>query len=241
MSPEQARGKTVDKRCDIWAFGCVLYEMLTGRRPFEGEDVTEILARIVEQEPDFDALPASTPAPIRRLLRRCLEKDRRRRLPDIGAARLEIDDALAAGANVDSAATAAPPARTRVRPAWIVATALIVASVAGPLVYWRFSRTESRPLIRASIPLADRFEFGVQQRAFAISPDGTRVVYRTLGGGPLYSRLLNEAASTVIAGTDGAVSCLFSRRPLARVLRGARPEKGVVLWWCGDHRRHIAA
>ncbi|MFN2447081.1 MAG: protein kinase [Vicinamibacterales bacterium] len=212
MSPEQSRGKIVDRRCDIWAFGCVLYEMLTGRRPFEGEDVTEILARIIEHEPDFDALPASTPASVRRLLRRCLEKDRRRRLPDIGAARLEIDDALAAGASLDSAAIAVPPARTRVHPAWIIAAALIVASLVGPLAYWRFSRGESRPLVRASIPLAERFEFGIlgQQPAFSISPDGTRVVYRTLGGGPLSSRLLNEAASTVIPGTDGGLNPVFS-------------------------------
>jgi serine/threonine-protein kinase len=212
MSPEQARGKTVDRRCDTWAFGCVLYEMLTGRRPFEGEDVAEILARIVEQEPDFDALPDSTPTPVRRLLRRCLEKDRRRRLPDIGAARLEIDDVLAPGAIVDSAAIAAPRARTRVHPAWIIAAALIVASVVGPLAYWRLSPRESRPLVRASIPLADRFEFGLlgQQPAFAISPDGTRVVYRTLGGGPLYSRVLSEAESTVLAGTDDALCPVFS-------------------------------
>jgi serine/threonine-protein kinase len=212
MSPEQARGKLVDRRCDIWAFGCVLYEMLTGRQLFAGADVTEILARIVEQEPNLEALPDSTPAPVRRLLRRCLEKDRRRRLPDIGAARLEIDDALAAGANVDSPAAGMPPTRKRVHPAWIIASALIVASVVGPLVYVRWSQSESRPAVRASIPLAERFEFGLlgQQPALAISRDGTRVVYRTLGGGPLYSRLLNETESTLLAGTDGALCPVFS-------------------------------
>ena len=122
MSPEQARRKAVDRRCDIWAFGCVLYEMLTGRRPFDGQDVAEVLARIVEHEPDFDALPAATPTPIRRLLRRCLEKDRRKRLPDIGVARIEIDDALAGPTDVGS---------SRVRPAWIVAAALAVAVIVG--------------------------------------------------------------------------------------------------------------
>ena len=93
MSPEQARGQSVDKRTDVWAFGCVLYEMLTGRRAFGGDNVSDILARVIEREPDFGALPPSTPATIRTALRRCLEKDRRRRLPDIGVMRLDIDDA----------------------------------------------------------------------------------------------------------------------------------------------------
>src|SRR6202011_3109236 len=87
MSPEQARGKSVDKRTDIWAFGCVLYEMLTGKRAFDGDDVAEVLARILERDPDFSALPSPTPPAIRRLLRRCLEKDRKRRLDSAADAR----------------------------------------------------------------------------------------------------------------------------------------------------------
>jgi eukaryotic-like serine/threonine-protein kinase len=93
MSPEQARGKPVDKRADIWAFGCVLFEMLRGKRAFAGEDVTDTLAFIITKEPDWNALPIETPPLLRRLLRRCLEKDLRRRLHDIGDARLEIEDA----------------------------------------------------------------------------------------------------------------------------------------------------
>jgi hypothetical protein len=210
MSPEQARGKFVDKRSDIWAFGCVLYEMLSGRRPFEGEDATEVIVHIIEREPDLDLLPASTPASVRRLLRRCLEKDRLKRLPDIGVARIEIDDALAAPAAVDSSTMAAAPSGARVGPTWIVAAALIIASIVATLAYTRFPSTESRPLVRASIPLAERLEIGNLQPTFAISPDGTRVVYQTLGGGPLYSRRLNEAESSVIAGTEGALSPFFS-------------------------------
>ena len=93
MSPEQARGRPVDRRTDIWAFGCVLFEMLTGRRTFEsGETLSDAVAAILKSDPDWTAMPANTPPYIRRLLRRCLQKDPRKRLPHIGLARLEIDD-----------------------------------------------------------------------------------------------------------------------------------------------------
>ena len=95
MSPEQARGKTVDRRADIWAFGCVLYEMLTARRTFAGDEVSDVLASVLARDPDLAALPANTPPSIWRLLRRCLEKDRNERLRDIGDAGIEIRDALA--------------------------------------------------------------------------------------------------------------------------------------------------
>src|SRR5262245_56959378 len=98
MSPEQARGRAVDKRTDIWALGCVLYEMLTGKAAFRGDDVTEILASVVKSEPDWSLLPAATSAPIRTLLRRCLEKERKRRLESAADANLEIQDALSAPA-----------------------------------------------------------------------------------------------------------------------------------------------
>src|SRR4029079_14791840 len=93
MSPEQARGKAVDKRADIWAMGCVLFEMLTGTRAFEGDDVTDILANIVRGEPEWARLPSETPPGIRKLLRRCLEKDRKRRMSDAGDVRLELEEA----------------------------------------------------------------------------------------------------------------------------------------------------
>jgi eukaryotic-like serine/threonine-protein kinase len=97
MSPEQTRGQGVDKRTDIWAFGCVLFEMLCGRRPFEGTTATDTFARILEHDPDWSLLPAVTPESVRKLLKRCLEKDLSRRLRDIGDARLELEDAQAAG------------------------------------------------------------------------------------------------------------------------------------------------
>ena len=114
MSPEQAKGRAVDKRSDVWAFGCVLFEMLSGKRAFEGEDVSDTLAAVLRGEPDWDALPATTPAPIGKLLRGCLRKDRRERVPDIAVARLEIKEALAmpAGSGVSHRAVLAAASST---------------------------------------------------------------------------------------------------------------------------------
>jgi serine/threonine protein kinase len=127
MSPEQARGQSVDKRADIWAFGCVLFEMLTGRMAFPGATVSDHIAAILEREPDWSAVPASTPSSIQRLLRRCLEKDSKRRLHDIADARIEIDDALVTETTTRAAA---PPRGTWRWLAW-VATALAAAAAAG--------------------------------------------------------------------------------------------------------------
>jgi hypothetical protein len=131
MPPEQARGNVVDKRADIWAFGCVLYEMLSGKRAFEGDSITDVLAAVVRAEPDWSTLPAATPAPVRRLLKRCLEKDRKRRLPDIGVARLEIDDALAVP---EQAAPEPAPKRRGVLP-WIAAGAAALSIAAGAAIW----------------------------------------------------------------------------------------------------------
>ena len=136
MPPEQARGAAVDKRADVWAFGCLLYEMLTGRRAFPGDSTTDVLAAVVRAEPDWSALAESTPAPVRRLLQRCLVKDRKRRLPDIGVARLEIDDALSAATEPVNAPAAAPVQAKPRRPIpWIagLAAALLIAAGA---VWW---------------------------------------------------------------------------------------------------------
>ena len=136
MSPEQARGQSLDRRTDIWSFGCVLYEMLTGRAPFAGDTISDTLAAILEREPDGTMLPADTPVPIRRLLRRCLEKDRKRRLDSASDARLEIDDAIAFPA-AETLARAATPSR-RVTPAAIAALAGF--TVIAALVAWILMR-----------------------------------------------------------------------------------------------------
>ena len=125
MSPEQARGKAVDTRTDIWAFGCVLYELLTGKPAFHGEDVTEILASVVKSEPDWTELPANISPSIRVLLQRCLRKDRRQRTPDAATNRIEIEDAIAALKD-SGAGQAAPASRIwSARPAWPVAAGVL--------------------------------------------------------------------------------------------------------------------
>ena len=115
MSPEQARGKAVDKRSDMWAFGCVLYELLTGKAAFQGEGVHDILASVVRAEPDLSLLPDATPQMVRTLLRRCLQKDKTSRLRDAGDARIEIQEALAAPL---AAGTRAAPTPSRTFPRW---------------------------------------------------------------------------------------------------------------------------
>jgi len=221
MSPEQARGKPVDKRSDIWAFGCVLYEMLTGRRAFAGGDIPDVLARVLEREPDFDLLPAATPAAVRTLLRRCLEKDRQRRLPDIGVARLDIDDA-----------GAPPPVATRARarrvsPLAAAATAMLLAvgGIAG--VWWsqRGARPASSappaPLTRtvlelpATAPLAlgTRIpQVGFDSPALALSPDGRRLAYiaESATGTLVYVRHLGGTSVSPVPGTEGAIYAFFS-------------------------------
>jgi serine/threonine protein kinase len=139
MSPEQARGKAVDRRADLWAFGCVLFEMLTGRRTFKGEDVTETIAAVVRDEPDWSALPANTPPAIRRLLRRALAKEPRSRLGDASTARLEIEEALSESSEAGlqskirttgvEVATASP-SRLRQRLPWVLASVLALAVAA---------------------------------------------------------------------------------------------------------------
>src|SRR5450631_4137868 len=137
MSPEQARGKSVDKRTDIWAFGAVLYELLTGKQAFHGDDVTDILGAVLRMEPDWSQLPEATPAAIRTLLRRCLRKDKRQRISDATDVRIEIEDAIAAPK--DSGATQTAPVSTSklLRAVGAVAAALAIIAVVASWGWWR--------------------------------------------------------------------------------------------------------
>jgi Tol biopolymer transport system component len=174
MSPEQARGLAVDKRTDIWAFGCVLYELLTGRVAFAGDTVSDSIARILEREPDWSALPAATPLPIRRLLRRCLAKDARHRLKDIGDARIELDvtDDAAPGATPATAPIAL--GRSRAIPLFWVAVALIAAAVVG-WEAWRPAAIDETPFANATFSRVTNWE-GTEEQP-EISPDGRFVAF----------------------------------------------------------------
>jgi Tol biopolymer transport system component len=201
MSPEQARGKPVDRRTDIWAFGCVLFEMLTGRKTFDGGDtVSDAVAAILKSEPDWSAMPAETPAHIRRLLRRCLQKDPQKRLPHIGLARLEIDEGLADGEPVPSATSIAPkaPLWTRAVKAGAVA---VVAGVIG-VVAGQYLKQPTRPaVVRFPIVLGAEQTFtGLGRRPIAISPDGSHIAY--VADRKLFLRSLSELESRVIVNVD---------------------------------------
>ena len=182
MSPEQAHGKTVDKRTDIWALGCLLYELLTGKQTFPGEDVTDILGAILHKEPDWSVLPAEAPPGIRTLLRRCLQKDRSRRFHSAADIRIEIEEAETGSAETVWAAASATPTR----PLWrraapFVLAGLAVAVVAAGIAIWNRPSPAVQPVSRLVIPLVGN-ERLVEESAVAFSPDGTHVAYAVLSG-----------------------------------------------------------
>jgi serine/threonine-protein kinase len=200
MAPEQARGKSVDKRADIWAFGCVLFEMLTARRAFDGTDATEMIAAVVRGEPDWPALPRETPARLRALLRRCLQKDPKQRLRDIGDARPELD------ASPDAPAVSAPSPSDR-RRSWLRlavfgagAVALAALAVAAAIAL----RTEpARALARFVIPLPDGHNFTFAGRhLIAVAPNSSHIAYSA--NNQLYLRAADQLEAVPIRGTEGA-------------------------------------
>jgi serine/threonine protein kinase len=201
MSPEQASGKAVDKRTDLWAFGVVLLEMLTARPVFEGETVSHVLAAVLMKDPDWNALPARTPAPIRKLLRRCLEKDRKRRLDSAAAARLEIEEALAVPtAEVTPASTGRLASSSQV--AWIIAMVAVLVAVGLAVVHFHEAPPTTPPETQLDIvtpPTSDLV-------SFALSPDGKQIVYVASGDGVsrLWLRPLASATAQPLTGTEGA-------------------------------------
>src|SRR5271165_4915949 len=192
MSPEQAKGKAVGKRTDIWAFGAVLYELLTGKQAFHGEDVGDILASVVKTEPDWTALPGNISPSIRVLLQRCLRKDRRQRTPDAAVLRIEIEDALAAPK--DSRATQAAPTFPSKLP-WAVAAALALITTAMSWVAWRAVRPVEHPLVRLDVDLGPDVSLGSPRGTDEIiSPDGSRLVF--VSQGRLFTRRLDQPNAT---------------------------------------------
>ena len=217
MSPEQARGKVVDKRTDIWAFGCVLYEMLTGLRPFGGDDVTDTIAAVVRADPDWSKLRADTPTAIRRLLRRCLEKDRLRRLPDAADARLEIDEALNPSPGDVNMEHAPQRASQTTVAGWQRALPWAVAGLLGVVVFlmWAPGRTAPVPTPRkllASIGADASLPTDLGASAI-LSPDGTMLAFVARQAGQqtrLFIRKLDQLQAAALAGTEDAASPFFS-------------------------------
>jgi serine/threonine-protein kinase len=211
MSPEQAKAKTVDRRTDIWAMGCILFELLTGKPAFPGDSTAEILGNVLKTEPDWSALPTSTPRSIVALLRRCLRKDVQQRPKDAGDLKIEIEEGLAAS-------SPASPHRlvqsaTAMSRRWLLLGALVclgVSAITG-LAVWKLRNAPPRPVERFAIALpANEVLPGGETVAF--SPDGKRLVYAAASsnGPELYLRAMDALESVPIAGTERAYSIFFS-------------------------------
>src|SRR5262245_54907046 len=219
MSPEQASGSPADKRADIWAFGVVLWEMLTGKRIFEGETVSHTLAFVITKEPDWNALPSSTPPSIRRLLRRCLEKDRKRRLPDIASAQMEIDDAQLSSATDVSAAVPTQPVSTplwqRALP-WVFCAAATIALAIVVALWAPWNRPAPSAVVRVSSEIgadANVSPTGPPGANLALSPDGKLLAFVATGASgqvQLYLRRLDQLRAVALSGTEGARDPFFS-------------------------------
>lgn len=238
MAPEQAKGRAVDRRADVWAFGVVLYEMLTGRRAFAGDDVTEVMAAVIRDTPDPGALPAATPPAVRRLLRRCLEKDARKRLRDMGDAGVELDEAMAAPDADDRSRTEGPaPAAKGRSPLALAGAAVLLISLAGGAA-WSLKRAPEvdRSVTRFTVMLDDGQRLAnVNSPNLAWSRDGRRLAYRA--DGVIYVRSLDDVRPREVVkspGTgqwfspDGDTLIYRTTSGLSKVLVAGGPSQELV-------------
>jgi serine/threonine protein kinase/Tol biopolymer transport system component len=217
MSPEQARGKPLDRRTDVWSFGCLLYEMLTGKISFGGDTVSDTIARILEREPDWHALPGKTPQGVRQVLRRCLQKDPQRRLHDIADARLEIEETLASPlSGVPEAAPSAPESR----PVWWRSATLWISILIGTagvgFGIWTLRHTPPSahgPLMRFSVTLPPNEQLGgLDFPSVALSPTGTHLAYVASRGSMsrIFLHRMDNLQDEPISGTERALGPFFS-------------------------------
>ena len=216
MSPEQASGDTVDKRSDIWSFGVVLFEMLAGRRLFEGKTVAHVMSAVIQVDPKWDTLPTAMPQPLMRLLQRCLQKERQRRLRDIGDALTDLDEALSAPPASETVSAGVP------RPAWwrqalpLAVGTLIVGGLITGLAVWSVMQPESPRVVRFSVSPDDAVPLftALASPDIAISPDGEHVAYLTgsVGNGAerLHVRPLDQFRSETLVAEGELNSPFFS-------------------------------
>ena len=201
MSPEQAKGRPADKRSDVWAFGCVLYEMLSGRRAFEGEDVADTLAAVMRGEPDWSALPPDLRGTLRELVQRCLEKDRRRRIGDLSVARFVLDQPTSFAPTSREAA----PRRRRWKFAAAIAAATLLSGALVGAAAWRLKPTGSLPPVaRFSFAIPEGQQLSTVNQSVAISPDGTQLVY--VANRQLFLRSLSDFDARALAGTEDRIN-----------------------------------
>jgi eukaryotic-like serine/threonine-protein kinase len=203
MSPEQARGKSVDKRSDIWAFGVVLFEMLTGKRLFEGETVTDVLASVVKEPIAWEALPATIPANVRRVLQRCLVRDPMQRLRDIGDARLLLRE------ESEPPVATAPARQGGRRTALALVAVALFGALAGGLAARAVSRTPAARVVHVATAVPD-LEQGARRSRLALSPDGTKVVLRLADRDGLFLKTLDEFEPRLVAGAEDGFAPFFS-------------------------------
>ena len=233
LSPEQARGQAVDRRTDIWAFGCVLYEMLTGRRAFPGGTSTEIMALILEREPDWSALAPTLPPALRRLLGRCLEKEPKRRLRDAGDVALALED-LDLGESTQTVDISRPASSLAIKTLpWLLAAAAAILALVGWIGKPSPTHSEASSVVRftqSSYGVLDLARIGHYGSAVAISPDGHVLVWvgATENGTRLYSRHLDEDEAHPIDGTEGGMVPFFS------------PDSEWIGFWADQKLKKVA-
>jgi serine/threonine-protein kinase len=218
MSPEQAKGRAVDKRSDVWAFGCLLFEMLSGKKAFEGEDVSDTLAAILRGEPDWSALPSDVPPTVRSLIKRCLEKDRRARIPDLSVVRYLLSDSAAAdllsasGLHIKAAVAEATPQKRSMMP-WLAA-AVFALGFAAVLVLWSPWRRAAAPsIVRVSTEVGADTSLVPAFTAVALSPDGSMIAFAgadATNPSHVFIRRLDQLQATMLPSTEGAVAPFFS-------------------------------
>ena len=227
MSPEQARGKPVDRRADIWAFGVVLFEMLTGKKAFEGEDVSLTLASVMKSDVNVTTLPQDLPANVRTVLRRCLEKDPSQRVRDIGDVRLAMEGVFESTGSAQGESTAALHLHVWQRPIPAIISALALVVITG-LAVWAVTRSAPAApdaVTRFPIVLPSDFVSGAHSQ-IALSPDGTHLVYAA--NDQLYLRDMDQMEAAPIRGTEGAVEPFFS------------PDSRTVGFWADGQLKKVA-